>query len=89
MSFMNKGDIMTNSELKDLLLKTFDGEILTEDSVINNSSWSVPGSGGNSYTVEFDKWHKKYTCNCKGFVFRRKCRHVVHIQDEIKKALFA
>ena len=38
------------------------------------AEWKIPGSKGNEYTVS----HKngQWSCECVGFGFRRKCKHV-------------
>ena len=40
-------------------------------------SWEVTGSGGNRYLVTRD--HSGWSCDCKGFQFRRHCRHVTEV----------
>ena len=40
--------------------------------------WTVEGSKGNSYRVEaFDGL---WRCSCKGYEFRRKCRHIEEVK---------
>jgi hypothetical protein len=39
-----------------------------------NRSWTVPGSRGQTYNVRERAGY--WTCECKGFMFRRKCRHI-------------
>jgi len=43
--------------------------------------WTVIGSKGNQYSVNLSGGY--WSCDCPGFGFRRKCRHV----DEIAKTL--
>ena len=42
------------------------------------------GSKGKKYTVEWDKFHKNYNCNCLGYTYRRRCKHITHISDSFK-----
>jgi hypothetical protein len=37
-------------------------------------TWEVTGSGGNRYLVTRDG--SGWSCDCKGFQFRRNCRHI-------------
>ena len=41
--------------------------------------WTVKGSKGNSYRVE--AYNGSWRCSCKGYEFRRKCRHI----EEVKR----
>ena len=41
--------------------------------------WTVKGSKGNSYRVE--AYSGSWRCSCKGYEFRRKCRHI----EEVKR----
>jgi hypothetical protein len=46
--------------------------------------WTVNGSNGNTYTVK----HKKgfgWWCGCKGFYYRKKCRHITDIKELNKR----
>ena len=38
-------------------------------------SWKIKSSSGASYTVQRIDG-KRYTCNCPGFKFRKRCKHV-------------
>lgn len=40
----------------------------------DDGTWSVKGSGKKFYTVT--KKGSTWTCTCKGFVFRKRCKHV-------------
>ena len=40
----------------------------------NDQEWTVEGSRGNTYTVKLS--NGSYSCNCAGYGFRRKCRHI-------------
>ena len=44
-------------------------------------TWNVAGSKGKNYTVSFDG--HIWRCNCVGFAFRRKCRHINEMMFEI------
>jgi hypothetical protein len=60
-------------------------EISEEDKVDYNlvKTFKVPSSSKNgSYIVT--QRGDSYTCQCKGFSFRRKCRHI----DDVKKGLY-
>ena len=43
-------------------------------------TWEVKGSKGNTYTVKLSAG--QYTCQCAGFSFRRRCRHIEGIKNE-------
>tara|TARA_Y100000592_G_scaffold73359_1_gene114245 strand:- start:1983 stop:2270 length:288 start_codon:yes stop_codon:yes gene_type:complete len=43
-------------------------------------TWEVKGSKGNTYTVKLSAG--QYTCECAGFSFRRRCRHIEGIKNE-------
>ena len=64
--------------LVDLIIEKFDGEILVPN------QWRVDGSKGNKYIVEWDKFHKNYSCNCLGYTYRRRCKHITRISDSFK-----
>ena len=40
-------------------------------------SWEVRGSAGNRYLVTRDA--TGWSCDCKGFQFRRNCRHITEV----------
>lgn len=42
-------------------------------------TWQVPGSKGNTYTVEESR--NGLTCTCSGFRFRGKCRHIEEVEE--------
>jgi len=42
--------------------------------------WEVTGSGGNRYLVSRDS--TGWSCDCKGFQFRRNCRHITEVSSE-------
>ena len=64
--------------LANLLIKTFDGEIMVDN------QWRVNGSNGKHYTVEYHPFHKHYSCGCKGYAFRKKCRHITNLSNSFK-----
>ena len=64
--------------LVDLIIEKFDGEIIVPN------QWRVDGSNGKKYTVEWDKFHKNYSCNCLGYTYRRRCKLITHISDSFK-----
>lgn len=40
----------------------------------DSQTWKVKGSGGKIYTVS--RIGSDYNCQCSGFQFRRKCKHI-------------
>lgn len=48
-----------------------------------SGSWKVKGSKGDSYTVSNS--NGQWDCNCPGFGFRRKCKHIDSIKSGISK----
>jgi len=67
--------------LVDYIIKKFDGEIVLPN------QWRVDGSSGKKYTVKWDQFHKNYSCNCLGYTYRRRCKHITHISDSFKKSM--
>lgn len=47
----------------------------------HKTEWQVPGSKGNEYKVTLKG--SELSCECVGFGFRRKCKHVEKIKNEI------
>ena len=45
-------------------------------------SWSVNGSKGSKYTVTLK--NGLYSCTCRGFAFRRRCKHIEGIRNETR-----
>ena len=43
-------------------------------------SWKVKSSSGNTYTVTMR--NNRYSCDCAGYKFYRKCKHVKKAIDE-------
>ena len=42
--------------------------------------WTVKGSRGNTYRVE--AFNGLWRCSCKGYQYRRKCRHIEGVKNE-------
>ena len=38
--------------------------------------------------VEWHPFHKHYSCGCKGYSFRKTCRHIKELSEEFRKNLF-
>ena len=51
---------MTYQQILDKVIKTFDGEIMVPN------QWRVDGSNGKHYTVNWDKYHRQYSCTYFG-----------------------
>ena len=66
------------TSLVDLIIEKFDGEIVVPN------QWRVDGSNGKRYTVKWDKYHRNYSCNCLGYTYRRKCRHITKISESFQ-----
>lgn len=64
--------------LLELIIEKFDGEILEDN------KWRMAGSNGKHYTVEWHPFHKHYSCGCKGYMFRKKCRHINELNESFK-----
>lgn len=52
-------------------------EINTKNHFLVNSTWPVSGSKGNEYSVEMHD--KGFTCECLGFTYNSKCKHISYI----------
>ena len=61
--------------LVDLIIEKFEWEIIVRN------QWRVDGSNGKKYTVNWDKFHRQYSCNCLGYTYRRKCRHITELSN--------
>ena len=66
----NKREIHIGHVVK---LEYLDGRAATK-TLSSNHTWTVKGSKGDVYTVT--KIGTTVTCNCTGFQFRRKCKHL-------------
>tara|TARA_R100001015_G_C4603080_1_gene158058 strand:- start:286 stop:504 length:219 start_codon:yes stop_codon:yes gene_type:complete len=64
--------------LLEYIIEKFDGEILQDN------RWRVDGSKGDHYYVEWHPYHGHYSCGCKGYMFRKKCRHIQEIKNSFK-----
>ena len=67
--------------LLEKIIDTFDGVI------IEDNQWTVDGSNGKRYIVEWDKYNKKYSCQCKGYIYRKKCRHITELSESFRREL--
>lgn len=47
-----------------------------------SQSWEVVGSRGDRYLVTRDS--SGWSCDCKGFQFRKSCRHISKLHDSAK-----
>ena len=74
---------MRGQQLIDYVIDRFDG------SIVQDNKWRVNGSNGNHYWVEWHPFHKHYSCGCKGYAFRRTCRHIKELSNTFKKNIFA
>ena len=74
-----KGGMM--NKIVDYIIEKFDGEIMEDN------QWRVDGSNGNKYTVEWDPYHRNYSCNCLGYTYRRKCKHTHFISESFRTKL--
>jgi len=48
-------------------------------------SWHIEGSKGDIYVVQ--RYAGTLKCNCSGYSFRRKCRHIDQVITNLKKSL--
>jgi hypothetical protein len=65
--------------LLEKLIETFDGEILEDN------QWRVDGTNGKHYTVKWDPYHKNYSCNCLGYTYRRRCKHITELSELFRR----
>ena len=68
-----------NMNLLETIIDKFDGVI------IEDNQWTMEGSNGKRYIVEWDKYNKKYSCQCKGYIYRKKCRHISELSESFRK----
>ena len=66
--------INTTPKIKKYKLKTW---------TVESTSRKKPGKV-NKYTVKFDGL---YSCNCLGYTYRRKCRHITEISESFRNQL--
>ena len=64
--------------LIDYIIEKFDGVILEDN------QWTVDGSKGKRYVVEWHPYHKNYSCNCLGYTYRRKCKHITEVSESFR-----
>lgn len=51
--------------------------VVIKTSETARSMWYVvPGSEGGVYHVRYDKLNDRWSCECKGYVFRADCSHI-------------
>jgi hypothetical protein len=65
--------------LLDKVIEVFDGEIMVDN------KWRVDGSNGKHYTVEWCPYEKKYSCGCKGYIYRKRCRHITELSERFRR----
>ena len=65
--------------LLEKIIDTFDGVI------IEDNQWTVDGSKGNRYIVEWDPYQRNYSCNCLGYTYRKRCRHITEVSESFRK----
>ena len=68
--------------LLETLIEKFDGVI------IEDNQWTVVGTSGNKYTVEWHPFSKMYSCNCKGDIYRRRCKHITQLSESFRNQLW-
>jgi len=56
-------------------------EINTKNHFLVANTWSIEGSKGNEYSIEMHE--KGFTCECLGFTYNGKCKHVKEVTDLI------
>ncbi len=47
--------------------------------------YEVPGSSGKTYQVHVSNGY--YSCTCKGFKWRKKCRHVTELKSQVGRSI--
>ena len=68
--------------LVEYIIEKFDGAVLEDN------QWTVDGSKGNRYIVEWDPYQRNYSCNCLGYTYRKKCRHITQISESFRNQLW-
>ena len=56
--------------------------------ILEDNQWTVDGSKGNRYIVEWDPYQRKFSCNCLGYTYRKKCRHITQISESFRNQLW-
>ena len=69
--------------LLEKIIDTFDGEIMVDN------EWRVNGTNGKHYTVKWDPYHKNYSCQCKGYIYRKRCRHITELSNCFRREFHA
>ena len=46
--------------------------------------WRHYRANGKTYDTQFNSRTLEWRCNCKGYQFRRKCKHIEEIQNGVK-----
>ena len=69
--------------LLEKIIDTFDGEIMVDN------EWRVNGTNGKHYTVKWDPYHKNYSCQCKGYIYRKRCRHITELINSFRREFHA
>ena len=69
--------------LLEKIIDTFDGEIMVDN------EWRVSGTNGKHYTVKWDPYHKNYSCQCKGYIYRKRCRHITELSNSFRREFHA
>ena len=68
--------------LVEYIIEKFDGVVLEDN------QWTVDGSKGNRYIVEWDPYQRIFSCNCLGYTYRKKCRHITQISESFRNQLW-
>ena len=71
---------MSNQELFDLIVETFDGV------VVDDYGWEHYKVKGKEYDIRFDPSRIEWSCDCKAFTYRRRwgrkyCKHIKKINN--------
>ena len=52
-------------------------EIITKNHFLVGTVWPIEGSKNNTYSIEMHE--KGFTCDCLGFTYNGKCKHITSI----------
>ena len=69
----------TFDELAKYMIYDRPASVQVEESVAKE--WNVTGSKGDVYSISFK--NEVYTCNCPGYGYRRRCRHIEKIKSDV------
>ena len=50
----------------------------------SDRGWRHYRANGKTYDTQFNSRTLEWRCNCKGYQFRRKCKHIEEIQNGVK-----